>query len=263
MVSADVLRFVVTVYYWLVFTTSILVGLVVASVLFVVSTPFDPNRQAMHWLIAHWGFQYIRVWPGWRVKVLHRERIPKTPCVIVANHQSMADVISVLGLYAPYKFVSKAELFRVPVLGWLMSMGRYVPVNRGKPHSMNRMIEECRRWLRSGVSVLIFPEGTYSGGKRMLPFKRGAFTLACEENVPVVPVVLKGTPQLIFEDGPWMNPRAEISVEVLEPISSLPKGEEDALSAKTRAVLAAALGLENQVEPAGASTEAAAREAGE
>jgi 1-acyl-sn-glycerol-3-phosphate acyltransferase len=250
------LRFLVTLYYWLVFLSSILVGLVLASVLFVVSTPIDKNRQAMHWLIAHWGFQYIRVWPGWRVKVIGREKIPKGRVVFVANHQSMADVISVLGLYAPYKFVSKAELFRVPVLGWLMSMARYVPVERGKPHSMARMIEECRGWLRSGVSVLIFPEGTYSGGKRMLPFKRGAFTLACEEQVPVVPVVLKGTPELIHEDGPWMSPRAHVSVEVLDTIAPLPKGQEDELSKKVRAVLAERLGQENQVEPAGPTTEA-------
>ncbi len=243
------MRFVVTVYYWLMFVSTILVGLVVASILFVVSTPFDRNRQALHWLVAHWGFQYARAWPGWKVKVLHRERIPKRPAVLVANHQSMADVVVVLGLYSPYKFVSKAELFRIPVLGWLMSMARYVPVDRGKPKSMHRMVEDCRRWLRAGVSVLIFPEGTYSGGKKMLPFKRGAFTLACEEQVPVVPVVLKGTPELIFEDGPWMSPTANISVEVLEPIEPLPAGQDEALSATTRAVLAKALGYDENGPP--------------
>ncbi|MFT3839442.1 MAG: lysophospholipid acyltransferase family protein [Myxococcaceae bacterium] len=229
--------------------------MVVASVTYVFSTPFDKHRHAMHWLIAHWGFQYIRVWPGWRVKVLNREKIPKAPVVFVANHQSMADVISVLGIYAPYKFVSKAELFRIPILGWLMSMAKYVPVERGKPHSMNRMIEECRGWLRAGVSVLIFPEGTYSGGKKMLPFKRGAFTLACDEQVPVVPVVLKGTPELIHEDGPWMSPRANISVEVLDTIAPFPKGREDELSKKVRAVLAEKLG-QNPVEPPATTTEA-------
>ncbi len=254
------MRYLVTVYYWLVFVSSILVGLCVASVLFVVSTPFDRDRRALHWLVAHWGFQYCRVWPGWQVTVLHRERIPRQPAVLVANHQSMADVISVLGLYAPYKFVSKAELFKVPVLGWLMRMARYVPVDRGKPKSMHRMVEECRTWLRKGMSVLIFPEGTYSGGKKLLPFKRGAFTLACEEQVPVVPVVLKGTPELIFEDGPWMSPRATVSVEVLEPVPPLPKGREDELSKQVRRLLAAQLGLSDELGSSVPDAEATAAE---
>ena len=67
------------------------------------------------------------------------------------------------------------------------------------------MMAQCRGWLRRGMPVLLFPEGTYSGGGPLLPFKRGAFLLAIEEQVPIVPVVIRGTAELVHEDGPWMN----------------------------------------------------------
>ena len=212
------MRFAVSVYYWAVFISTILVGIVVATLLFLVTLPFDRQRRAVHWLICAWGHQYLRAWPLWSTKVFHRERLPKEPCVIIANHQSMADIIAVLGLYYPFKFVSKSSLFGVPVLGWLMKMARYVSVERGRVKSMNEMMATCRTWLRAGMSVMIFPEGTYASDGHLLPFKTGAFVLALEEQVPIVPVVLEGTPQLIHEDGPWLSPTARIRITVQEPI---------------------------------------------
>jgi len=212
------MRFAVSVYYWAVFVSTILVGIVVAFVTWLFTLPFDRQRRAVHWLICHWGHQYLRAWPLWSTKVFHRERLPKGPCVIIANHQSMADIIAVLGLYSQFKFVSKASLFSVPVLGWLMKMAKYVSVERGRVKSMNEMMETCRAWLRAGMSVMIFPEGTYASDGHLLPFKTGAFVLALEEKVPIAPVVLDGTPQLIHEDGPWLSPKARITVTVQEPL---------------------------------------------
>jgi 1-acyl-sn-glycerol-3-phosphate acyltransferase len=230
-----VLRGAVTIYYWLVFGSTILLGVCILTLLWLVTTPFDPQRRACHWLIAHWGFQYMRAWPGWSVRVLNRDRIPKGPCVVVANHQSMADIIAVLGLYSQYKFVSKASLFGVPVLGAIMRMGKYVSVERGKPKSMHEMMDTCRAWLKGGMSVLIFPEGTYAPDGHLLPFKAGAFVLAHELNVPVVPVVVEGTPTLVHEDGPWMSPRAVVRVTVQEPVMPETFGSDpEALAKRVR-----------------------------
>jgi 1-acyl-sn-glycerol-3-phosphate acyltransferase len=148
----------------------------------------------------------------------------------------MADIIAVLGLYYPFKFVSKASLFSVPGLGWLMKMAKYVSVERGRPKSMNEMMETCRRWLRAGMSVMIFPEGTYASDGNLLPFKTGAFVLAIEERVPLAPVVIEGTPQLIYEDGPWLSPTARITVTVQEPMMPQSLGADpEALAARVRA----------------------------
>lgn len=237
------MRYVATAWYWLVFITTSLVGVLLSLVLWVVARPFDPHARLYTRFIMAWSHQYLRVWPGWRVRVHHRERLPKAPMVLVANHQSAADALAVMGLGVPYKFVAKASLFPLPIVGWVMKLARFIPIERGKVQSTAKMVSDCRVWLQRGQAVMVFPEGTYSGGKRLLPFKRGAFLLAFEEKVPLVPVVLKGTPELIFEDGPWFAPRARVDVEVLEPIrpQDFPASDE-ALSQQVRALFEQALG---------------------
>ena len=93
------------------------------------------------------------------------------------------------------------------------------------------------------MPVLIFPESTYSSGREMLPFKRGAFVLAAEERVPVVPIAIRGTAELVRGDGPWLNPRSRIEVEVLPPIHPEVVGGDPArLLSSAREQLGAALG---------------------
>jgi len=238
-------RYFVTLWYWVIFCPTIVFGWCLAVPVWLATMAFDRTQKILHLFVSTWVFQYLKIWPGWSVKVLHRERIPTGPCVFVVNHQSMADVVAVMGLRTQYKFVSKETLFTLPVVGWTMKMLKYIRVERGKPHSMHQMVEECRSWIRRGVPVLIFPEGTYSPDpKKLLPFKRGAFLVAIEEKVPLVPVFLRGTTELIHEDGPWMSPRAHITVEVQEPLAALPGETDEALCNRARRLFGAALGKE-------------------
>ncbi|QRN96424.1 1-acyl-sn-glycerol-3-phosphate acyltransferase [Archangium violaceum] len=212
------MKYAVTLWFWLVFLVTAPVLFTLGLVLFLVAYPLDPDRRWLHALICRWCFGlWLHVSPGWRTRVEGRELLPEGPCVLVANHQSMADILAAMGLFHPYKFVAKSSLFSIPIVGWMMSLLGYVAVTRGKTSSMEQMIEPCRRWLRRGMPVLIFPEGTYSQGE-LLRFKRGAFQLALEEHVPVVPVLIEGTPELVDGDGPWMSPRASIRVRVLPPL---------------------------------------------
>jgi 1-acyl-sn-glycerol-3-phosphate acyltransferase len=235
-------KYLCTAVFWLVFLVFGPLEFLAGVLLLLVTLPFDPNRRAIHALICRWTFLYIRIFPSWRIQVTGRELLPEGPAVLVANHQSMADVVAVMGLKHPFKFVSKASLFNLPLVGWMMRMARYVSLERGRPRSTQRMMEACRRWLWRGVPVLLFPEGTYGTRGRMLPFKRGAFLLAIEEKVPLVPVALTGTTELVEGDGPWLSPRANIRITVLPPIPPAELGEDpDALSQLVRARLEAAL----------------------
>jgi len=221
------LKYVVSAFVWLVLAVTAPVEVLVGAVLFLVSRPFDPDRRLVHALICHWNFLYLRLVPTWKVRVEGRELLPKQgACVLVANHQSMADVLALMGLFHPFKYVSKASLFQLPLVGWLMRMAGYVALVRGRHGSIQTMMTECRKWLRRGMPVLLFPEGTYSEGGKMLPFKRGAFQLAIDEQVPVVPVVLQGTTSLIEGDGPWMSPRCAIRVKVLPPLQPAEMGDD-------------------------------------
>lgn len=229
------MKYAVTAAFWLAFGVTSPVGLALGLLVSLYSAATDPDRRLVHAFICRWTFAFLRVSPGWKVEVTGRERIPPGPCVLVANHQSMADIAACMGLRVQFKFVSKASLFRLPVVGWMMQLARYVSVERGRPRSMRQMLLDCRSWLRRGMPVLLFPEGTYSGGKELLPFKRGAFHLAIESHVPLVPVLITGTTGLVEGDGPWFNPRCHIRVAVQDPVPAAELGTDvDALRDQVR-----------------------------
>lgn len=215
----------VTVAFALVAVLTMPVLFLLAALVFAVTAPFDPDRRVLHAFVCGSCHGYLRLNPLWRVRVEGRERIPRGAAVLVVNHQSLADVAACMGLRRPFKFVSKASLFSLPLVGWAMSMLRYVRLDRGRPHSTRRMLEDCRGWLRRGMAVLMFPEGTYAPGAALLHFKPGAFLLARDEGVPLVPILLSGTRALVVGDGPWMAPRVDIRIRVLDPVQ-LPPGAD-------------------------------------
>ena len=208
----------VTVAFWMVVGLTMPLLFLVAALLFAVTAPFDPDRRVLHAFVCWSCHAYLHVNPLWRVRVEGRERIPRGASVLVVNHQSMADVAACMGLHRPFKFVSKASLFSLPVVGWAMKMLLYVRLERGRPHSTRAMLDQCRHWLRRGIAVLMFPEGTYAPGAALLHFKPGAFVLARDERVPMVPVLISGTRDLVVGDGPWMAPRVNIRIRVLDPV---------------------------------------------
>lgn len=227
------MKYLVTVWFWLIFLLTAPLLFTLGAVLLLVTFPVDRDRRMLHWLVCHWchGF-WLHLSPGWRTHIEGRELLPPGPCVLVVNHQSAMDILAVMGLYHPYKFVAKASLFSLPLVGWMMTLLAYVPIVRGSSTAMHQLLDPCRRWLRRGMPVLIFPEGTYAQPGQRLPFKRGAFQLAVEEHVPVVPIVVEGTTDLLLGDGPWMNPRATMRVRVLPPLLPESLGQDSLVLAE-------------------------------
>jgi len=224
-------KYLVSAYVWLAFLLTCPVVFLVGLLVFAASAPFDPDRRVLHAYICRATFSYLRLVPTWDIEIQGRERIPQGACVLIANHQSMADVLVMLGLFRQYKFVSKASLFRLPIVGWMMSLARYVHLERGHSHSTYQMMASCYAWLARGMPVLIFPEGTYSEDRRLLPFKRGAFVLAEQAKVPLVPILIEGTTGLVEGDGPWLSPRCRIRVWVQPPVLPEQLGEDAARAA--------------------------------
>lgn len=221
------LRALANGWLWFLLVTTWPLGWALGLVLMLFTHPFDPHRRVPHRFFGFWCHQYLRCWPTWSVRVRGTERVPPGACVLVANHQSAADIPALMGLGVNFKFVSKAELFDLPLLGYAMRKLNYVPIERGRLASMEKMMARCRTLLVAGDRVLLFPEGTYASGGRRLPFKRGAFKLAQELGVPVVPVVITGAEALCVGDGPLFALTGNVVVEVMEPVQPPPPGADE------------------------------------
>lgn len=137
--------------------------------------------------------------------------------VVVANHESTADPFLLSFLPWDMRWVAKQELFKLPVIGWMMKFGGDIPLRRGERASVQAMMDECKRALSGGISVMMFPEGTRSPTGELGAFKDGAFQLAIEAGVPVLPLALAGTRACRPKGSLWFG-EARAMVKVLEPI---------------------------------------------
>jgi 1-acyl-sn-glycerol-3-phosphate acyltransferase len=142
----------------------------------------------------------------------------------------------------------------VPVIGWNMYLNRYIPLRRGDRESVLEMMAACRQRIGEGSSIMMFPEGTRSTTGVMRPFKPGAFILAKETDIPIVPIVLRGTANALPKRGFVLQGKHAISVTVLPAVDldTVRALDADQLSAHVRALMAAELG-----QPEAASDEAA------
>jgi 1-acyl-sn-glycerol-3-phosphate acyltransferase len=211
--------------WWTTFALVCFVMFIGATVCFVLTVPFDRRRLIQHVYSCFWAQIMFYLNPFWRLEIEGRQKLPwRGAAVLVSNHESLGDILVLFGLYRPFKWVSKREVFRWPFLGWNMRYNDYVPLVRGDKQSIAKMMDHCRSWLERGVPVLLFPEGTRSPDSEVKPFKDGAFRLACEVGCPVVPIVLTGTADTLPKHGYLISPKADCRVRVLDPIDPAPFG---------------------------------------
>lgn len=213
------MRLVGSLLFWGFLYASSLALFPLAVLLWVVSSPFDRRRWAMHRFSSFWASLYTWLNPAWSVTIEGRERLHEdTPAVIVANHLSLLDILVLFRIHSHFKWVSKVENFRVPVIGWNMSMCGYIPLRRGAGASIRAMMRQCDQSLEGGSSIIMFPEGTRSATGRLRRFMPGAFQIAVRNRVPIQPIVIRGTSDALPKQGFILQGRHPISIKILEPI---------------------------------------------
>ena len=230
---------IASIWAWLVLTSCVLLWFPLMALLRLVTAPFDPGRYAVGYVFRRIGPVMATLNPLWRFRyegTLPAD--PRKPYVVVSNHESFADILLISYLPWEMKWLSKTELFRIPVMGWLMHIAGDVPVKRGFGASAVEAMTKCREILARKVSVMIFPEGTRSPTNDLLPFKDGAFRLAIDAGVPILPLALHGTSTALRKHDWRIGPSTAV-VEVLTPVETtgLTPADVPALKERVRSMI--------------------------
>ena len=168
-----------SIWSWLVLGLCVLVWLPMMAIVWVLTAPFDPPRYWTGLLFRKLTVVHARLNPLWTFRTGGTfPQDPRRPYVVVSNHESFVDILLISQLPWEMKWLSKKELFAIPVLGWLMRLAKDIPLERGDSRSATTAMQQAANRLRQHVSVMIFPEGTRSTTGGLLPFKDGAFRLA-------------------------------------------------------------------------------------
>ncbi len=209
------------------------------------------------------GAAMTRVNPFWTVHIEgDLPENPRHPYVVVANHQSLGDIAVISRLPWEMKWVAKAELFRLPIAGWMMRIAGDIPVDRGDLRSRALTIKRALAVLHRDCSVMFFPEGTRSRDARVRRFQTGAFRLAIEAGTPVLPIAIDGTSHAIPKHGWKFGEQIEARVSVLPPVEAQGYEIDDApaLAETVRQQIIEQIAAWRQVDPAAVDALAATTE---
>ena len=213
------MRVVLSTLFWAFLVGSSCVLFPIAVAIWAATLPFDPRLRALHLFTCFWGSLYTWANPAWPVRISGRAKIRRDEAyVMVANHQSLLDILVLFRLFVHFKWVSKIENFRIPLIGWNMRLNRYIQLRRGDRSSVVQMLTQCKETLAAGSSVMIFPEGTRSPDGRLRSFKPGAFVLAKNTGRPILPIVVEGTASALPKRGVVLQGRHRIRITILDEI---------------------------------------------
>jgi 1-acyl-sn-glycerol-3-phosphate acyltransferase len=210
---------VFSLLFWLWFILTNIAMFAIACVIWLLTRPFGKKLYLLHQFSSFWGHSYMWINPLWPTRIYGRENIrPERTYVIISNHQSMLDILVLYGLFRHYKWVSKKENFSIPIIGWLMRLNNYVELDRSSKKSYLDTMNHIQRHLSRGNSVMMFPEGTRGPAGQLQLFKEGAFRMALDNRVGILPVLLDGTAGTIPKGKIILSGSTRITVRVYPEI---------------------------------------------
>ena len=205
--------------YYLLLVLLCTLFMILSALALVVCYPFDRGRRTVHELSRILVRIFFFLPPFWRQRVIGRGLIDrKKRYVIVINHNTVIDIPALYYVPLNFRWVSKREVFKTPFFGQYLVLHGDICIDRGRAaEALEQMVRDGRMWISRGASVAIFPEGTRSKNGEIGRFKAGAFTLAKEAGVDILPVVMDGTKTLIRKNLAfnWGN---RITLRVLPPV---------------------------------------------
>ena len=209
------------------------------AILAILISLVDPTGKGPHLVARTWA-KSILIAGRIKVKVKGLSKIdPTTSCIYMCNHQSNFDIPVLLAyLKVQFRWLAKAELFRIPLFGFAMRRAGYISIDRTDRQAAFISLKTAAKTIREGASVIIFPEGTRSPDGNISPFKKGGFVLALDSEIPIVPVILHGTRSIMPKKQLRIVP-GTVVVEITEPIdiSGYTRKNKEALMDRIRNII--------------------------
>jgi 1-acyl-sn-glycerol-3-phosphate acyltransferase len=240
----------ISVVIWLAWALLVIVWTPLVALVFLVTAPSDPGRYTAGRWFRRAAVIAVALNPLWRFRTSGvRIGDPRRPYVAVANHESYADIFLLSHLPWEMKWVSKDLIFQVPLMGWMMRMAGDIPLRRESARSRAQSLDRIRDRLHKRVTVMIMPEGTRSRTAELLPFRDGAFRIAIEQQIPVLPIAIAGTRDCMAPDSLVIRP-ARAEARVLPPVETAGLGAGDVAALRERvrdAIIAARSELQREL----------------
>jgi len=205
-----------TIFVW----SCIVIALLILGIVIFITYPFDRRGKVIHHYGRLWGKIALLV-NRVKVRVEGIEHLKgEGPYIFMSNHQGTYDIFALLG-HLPFQFrwLAKKELFSIPFFGWVMAAAGYVSVDREGTRKTVEAMNEAAQKIREGMSVVIFPEGSRSPDGSIQPFKKGGFTLAIKSKVPIIPISIIGSRE-IMPKGKLAVTSGEIRIRIDHPIET-------------------------------------------
>lgn len=231
------MKYLFRIYQWLIAAPILLVATLLTSIATIAGSYFD--REWWGYYPPRWWAQLWCVLLFVRVEVRNRHLVDKnTSYVFVANHQGAFDIFSIYGyLGHRFRWMMRKGLEGIPVVGFACRRAGHIMVDTHSPKGIKQTMEEAEHKLSDGYSLVVFPEGRRTSTGEMGPFKPGAFRLAEEYALPVVPITINGSFQVMPRSTFNVRP-GRIVLTIHEPLPQAPAAE---LSTMSREIIAADL----------------------
>src|SRR5579864_1835546 len=169
-------------------------------------TVVTKSAELMYWVGVK-GLVFITWSVGLRVRVEGLENIPPGVCMFAANHTSNADAPAIVGaIPRRIAIFGRKSLFAIPIVGLAFRLAKFVPVDRGNRDAALASVKQAVEYIKTGSSFLVYPEGTRSPDGRLQRFKKGAFVMAIEAGVPIVPVACSGAHRIMKKNSLIIHP---------------------------------------------------------
>lgn len=232
-----------SVWAWLALGLSVIVTLPRVTALYLLTRRSDPGRYRAGYAFRQLAVLHQKLNPLWEFSVSGEvPDDPRRPYMVVANHESFVDILLISHLPFEMKWLSKSDFFKYPLIGWMMRMAGDIRLDRGDRKSSVKVLHDMKDRLSKHVSVMVFPEGTRSRSGELGEFKDGAFRVAVDAGVPVLPLAVLGTRDaLIKHDWRFGESHAEVRVLAPIPTAGMTKHDVPALKQHARDAIAAAL----------------------